>query len=324
MWLNNLFNRTPQPTNIPLFDEGFLRRLERLSFRTAPYLRGVAAGERRSRYLRPALDFSDHRPYTPGDDLRHVDWNAYSRHEELFVKLGEAPQSVNVHILLDSSPSMAWAGNGGHSLKWVSARRLAGALGYLALSGGERLEIASFAGGLGQHFGPTQGKKQAVPLLKFLAGIPPSSKESGHSGLVQSLETYARRHPRGGLLVLISDLLNTVTAPDGSSDGEELAEALRFFSAPRWQVMILHLLTAQELDPQIEGDFDLRDVETGDSLPFHFDQTTLSKYRLRVRAWCAQLQSAAGRRAASYTRLVAEWPLEKAVIPYLRQRGAVQ
>lgn len=326
MWLDNLLNRPPQPSNLPLFDESFLRRLERLSFRTAPTLRGVPAGDRRSRTLRPALDFSDHRPYTPGDDLRHVDWNAYSRHEELFVKLGEASQSVNVHILLDSSPSMRWAENSGHPVKWVSAQRLAGALGYLALSGGERLEIAPFAAELGRRFGPTQGKKQAIPLLKFLADVslPARDKQAGHRGLAHSLQTYARRHPRGGLLLLISDLLDTAAVPNAGSGSEELAEALRFFPTPRWQVMVLHWLTAQEIDPQLDGDFDLRDVETGDSLPFHFDETTLSQYRLRVKAWCAQLQSAAATRAASYTRLVAEWPLEKAVIPYLRQRGAVQ
>ena len=103
----NIFKRSPKPAPLPLFDETFVRRLEKLSFRTAPTLRGTMPGERRSRNLRPALDFSDHRPYAHGDDLRHVDWNAYSRHEELFVKLGEATQSVTVHILLDRSRSMA-------------------------------------------------------------------------------------------------------------------------------------------------------------------------------------------------------------------------
>ena len=131
----NIFKRSPKPAPLPLFDETFVRRLEKLSFRTAPTLRGTMPGERRSRNLRPALDFSDHRPYAHGDDLRHVDWNAYSRHEELFVKLGEATQSVTVHILLDRSRSMAWdpvqsqelaEQDVARSVKWDSARRLAG------------------------------------------------------------------------------------------------------------------------------------------------------------------------------------------------------
>lgn len=331
MWFNNIFQRNNQ-LSLPLFDEGFLRRLERLSFRTAPTLRGELGGERRSRNLRPALDFSDHRPYTPGDDLRHVDWNAYSRHEELFVKLGEASQSVNVHILLDSSPSMVWSPfqaaddfSAAQSLKWNSARRLTGALGYLGLAGGERVEIVPFGATLGPGFGPTQGKRRAISMLKFLTEVAPSvAGSAARRGLVASLSDYARRHPRGGLLVLVSDLLDTAASPDGSGEWAELAEALRFFPSPRWQVLVIHFLTQQEMDPAIEGDFDLRDVETGQSLPFHFDDATLTQYRLRVKAWCKQAQSAAARRGALYARVLAEWPLEKSVIPYLRQRGAVQ
>ena len=339
MWFSNPFQRNTQPA-LPLFDEGFLRRLERLSFRTVPTRRGELGGERRSRNLRPALDFSDHRPYTPGDDLRHVDWNAYSRHEELFVKLGEASQSVNVHILLDTSPSMVWspfqnaddlslAPQGIRSSKWDSARRLTGALGYLGLSGGERVEIASFGATLNESFGPTQGKRRAISMLKYLSDVVPAAASTSNSAgpqssLVQSLSAYARRHPHGGLMVIVSDLLDTAVSPDGSGEWAELAEALRFFPAPRWQVLVVHFLTGQEIDPQIEGDYDLRDVETGKSLPFHLDDTTLTQYRLRVISWCKQVQSAAARRGALYARVVAEWPLEKSVIPYLRQRGAVQ
>ena len=336
MWFNNIRNRSSKNTPIPLFDEGFLRRLERMNFRTAPYLRGGLSGERRSRNLRPALDFSDHRPYTPGDDLRHVDWNAYSRHEELFVKLGEATQSVNVHILLDTSPSMAWSPNqkvtdldrnygNVQSRKWDSARQLAGALGYMGLSGGERLEITPFAQTLAESFGPTQGKKRAIPLLRYLADqVAISTEKSGsQSGLVHSLGNYARRHPHGGLLILISDLLDTA-ATDTTQEWEELAEGLSYFPAPRWQVLVLHLLSEQEYQPTFDGDYDFRDMETGESLPFHLNQTTLTQYRLRVKTWCTQLQSACAKRAATYARILAESPLEQSIIPYLRQRGAVQ
>jgi len=339
MWFKNLLKREPKANTAPLFAESFLRRLERLNFRTAPSLRGAMFGERRSRMLRPALDFSDHRAYTPGDDLRHVDWNAYSRHDELFVKLGETTQSVNIHILLDTSPSMAWSAAAltgaensvnGQTSKWNSALRLAGAMSYLALSGGERLEISAFNRAPENNFGPTQGKRQAIPMLKFLTKIaPPASTKQDHraGGLTPGLADYARRHPPGGLLIIISDLLDTVT-PTGASAGlepaEDLAGALHFCPAPRWQVLVLHLLTQLELQPAIDGDYDLQDVETGRSLPFHFDETTLLQYRLRVKSWCKQLQAAAASRGAVYAQVPAEWPLEKAVIPYLRRRGALQ
>jgi uncharacterized protein (DUF58 family) len=332
MRLQNPFYRKKVST-LPLFDEAFLRRLEKLSFRTAPSLRGTMLGERRSRNLRPALDFSDHRPYTSGDDLRHVDWNAYARHEELFVKLGEATQSVHIHVLLDCSRSMAWTPPQ-HSTrspapysKWDAARRLAGALGYLGLAGGERVTITPFAYTLAESFGPTEGKRRVIPILKFLTEVAPSPPlKSGLKGgdLTYSLNAYARTHPAGGLLVLISDLFDTVSAPGSGEQAGDLAEALYYLVPPRWQVLVIHLLTEEEMHPNLEGDFDLQDTETGESLPFHFDERTLTQYRLRVRAWCAELQSACAKRGASYARIQAEWPLEQAIIPYLRQRGVVQ
>jgi uncharacterized protein (DUF58 family) len=349
----NPFRRQAEPAkkaSLSLFEEGFLHRLERLNFRTAPSLRGVMVGEQRSRILRPALDFSDHRPYSTGDDLRHVDWNAYARHEELFVKLGESTQGIDLHILLDYSRSMTWEPGwqptdyrlnhpSSHPAthpanqpppppitKWASARRLGGALAYLGLSGGERLIITPFAHELGQSFGPTHGKRRAIPALQFLSSLAPAPAPAQpvDSGLVHCLTAYAQSHPRGGLLILISDLLDAVSSIDPGQGAVWLAEGLRQLTPPRWQVVVMHLLTGQEADPWVEGDFDFKDMETGDSLPFRLDESTLGQYRLRLRRWYGELHSACTRRGATYARVLAEWPIERSVIPYLRQRGIVQ
>lgn len=328
--MQNIFNRSTQSTPaLPLFDESVLRRLERLNFRTAPSLRGGLLGERRSRNLRPALDFSDHRPYAAGDDLRHVDWNVYGRHEELFVKLGEATQSVNIHILLDRSPSMAWEPawqTANRSAKWTAARQLAGALSYLGLSGGERVAVTPFSYNLDSSFGPTHGKRRAVAALKFLSGLTPSAAVAPDNEpvLARCLTAYARTHPVGGLVILISDLLDAAASVEAGQGAEDLAAGLRHLAPPRWQVMVMHLLTGEELNPSLEGDFDLQDIETRESLPFHLDSHTLSQYRLRMRRWQRELQQACARRGAIYTQIMAEWPFEKAVLPYLRQRGVIQ
>ena len=338
----NIFRRKPKTNPLPLFDETFLRRMERLSFRTAPTLRGGVIGERRSRNLRPALDFSDHRPYVAGDDLRHVDWYAYARHQDLFVKLGEATQSIDIHILLDASRSMAWQPAEGYesietglASKWDVARQLTGALGYLGLTGGERVKITPFAGMLGEGFGPTQGKRQVMAVLKYLSNLSASLAsdltETPGSDLANSLAAYARTNPRGGLLLLISDMLDTVASPEVTVaeaevlvKAEALAEGLRHLPPPRWQVLVLHLLTTHELHPSLEGDFDLQDIETEKSLPFRLNEATLAQYRLRVRRWCAALQSACARRGSTYSRVMVEWPLEQKIVPYLRQRGLLQ
>jgi uncharacterized protein (DUF58 family) len=278
-------------------------------------------GERRSRNLRPALDFSDHRPYSTGDDLRHVDWTVYARHEELFVKLGEATQSVNLHILLDHSASMAWESP---AAKWLAARRLAGALAYLGLSGGERVTITPFADALAPAFGPTHGKRRAIAALQFLADLAPAPGPTRPGQLAHCLTTYARTHPGGGLFVLISDLLDTAPSAESGPGLPWLADGLSHLAPPRWQVIVMHFLTQTELAPTLEGDFDLLDVETGQDLPFHLDSHNLAQYRLRARAWGREVQQVCAHRGAAYVQVLAEWPFEKAVIPYLRRRGVVQ
>lgn len=336
MRLGSVFKRETKQTKLPLFDENFLRRLERLNFRTAPSLRGNRSGERRSYNLRPALDFSDHRAYSHGDDLRHVDWNAYGRHEELFIKLGETTQSINVHLLLDCSRSMSWTtwqlpdvhkDNGSAPPdKWDAARRLAGALGYLALAGGERLFITPFAHGIDKGFGPTQGKQQIIPALRFLAGLEPAPppKAKTEAVLARNLREYAHAHAQGGFLIILSDLFDAAESADAGRGTSWLAEGLLHLPSPRWQVIVMHLMCEQELSPTFEGDVDLQDMETGQRLPFRLDEQTLGQYRLRVRRWCNELQFACSRRGAVYARVMAEWPFEKMVLPYLRRRGAIQ
>jgi hypothetical protein len=211
------------------------------------------------------------------------------------------------------------------SNKWDTARRLAGALSYLGLSGGERLLITPFAHGFNPAFGPTQGKRQIIPALKFLSELTPApSQDRVEAELANSLMNYAHTYAQGGFLIIISDLLNAAASAEVGRGADWLAEGLRHLSPPRWQVIVMHLLSQQELTPDFSGDFDLQDMETGETLPFRLDDLTIGQYRLRVRRWCHELQSSCGRRGAIYTRIVAEWPFERMVIPYLRQRGVVQ
>ena len=120
----------PQPEGQePLFDEAFLRRLERLAVLSRRAMAGQMQGERRSPKRGQSVEFADFRPYAPGDDFRRIDWNAYARLERFFLKLFVEEQDLTVHLLVDTSPSMDW----GEPNKLRFALRAAGALGYVAL-----------------------------------------------------------------------------------------------------------------------------------------------------------------------------------------------
>ncbi len=298
------FFRARAPETPSLFDEALLRRLERLALQPDRSLRGGIVGAHRSRRRTPAPELADHRAYVPGDDLRYVDWHAYARHDHLFVKLGEAPQDVPVHLLLDHSGSMGW----GQPPKLHAALRLAAAIGYIALAHADRLTVTPFAQTVGDTFGPVHTKPQAPALLKFLEGVQPVAGAAGTTQLASALRHMAKaRH--GGLLVLVSDLMD---------DG--WAEALRPLHPPRWQTLVLHLLDPLELAPDLEDDLDVVDVESGAHVPIAATPATLALYRERVQSWCGEAQATCARLGATYARLQTDWPIERAVIPYLQRR----
>lgn len=287
----------------PLFDEAFLRRMERLSLQAQRTLRGNPySGEHPSRHQMPATMFSDHRPYTPGDDLRYVDWNAYARQDHVLVKLGEAEQDVNVHLMLDASRSMAL----GNPPRLRLAQQLVGALGYLALAHSDRLQIVPFGAERLRSFGPTQGKARTLEMLRFVAGSAPQPATS----LTTVLQQQARNNPQGGILVLCSDLLAA----------DDLSLALRAFPPPRWTVLVLHLLDQRDLRPDLSGPLELEDSETGRRLQLTLDAETLARYRQAVTAWQERLARVCAERGAQYAPVFAHWPLERQVVPYLRSR----
>lgn len=313
MWFKTIFRpkaARPRPRRDraadqagPLFDEAFLRRLERLSFQAQRTLRGnPSSGEHPSRRKLPATIFSDHRPYSSGDDLRYVDWNAYARQDHVLVRLGEAEQDIHIHLLIDASRSMTV----GSPPRLRLAQQITGALGYLALAHSDRLHVVPFGAAALRPFGPTQGKARLIEMLRFVEGITPQPDTL----LAPVVAQHARRCPQGGLMVICSDLL----APDG------LEEALQAVPAPRWQTLVLHLLDQHDLQPELQGPLELEDSESGRRLPLTLDDETLRAYRKAVADWRERIARICARRGVTYAPVMSHWPLEQQIVPFLRAR----
>lgn len=302
MWFKNIFHRRSNRRSDPLFDENFLRRLERMSLQAQRTLRGrPAGGEHPSRRQLPTSIFSDHRPYTSGDDMRYIDWNAYARQGHVLVKVGETEQNIEVHLLLDASNSMAW----GQPPKLRTAQQLAGALGYLSLAHNDRLRIVPFGATMSAPYGPAQGKMRMIEMMRYIETITLQEQTDLRSVLRQ----YSH-YQRGGLMVICSDML--------SAGG--LEEGLRALPPPRWQVLVLHLLDPRELRPELQGPLELEDSETGQRLQITLDTEAITHYRRRIAAWQQHLAATCGRRGATYAQILTNWPLERKVVPYLRMR----
>jgi len=296
--------RTP-PEPAFQFDDAFLRRLERLSLRVRRA--GGAVGGRPGARRRPAADFIDHRPYSPGDDQRHIDWHAAARHDEVFVKVGRVPHAADVHLVLDISRSMAI---------WPAKRRLASelaaALGWLSLAQGDRVTLRTFPAGAGvTEWRPARGTGYGAALLRHVAELPVVDAPATTVG--PALRDTARQASLGGLAVVISDLWVA----------DDLDAALAQAPAPRWETLVLHVLDRSELSPSIEGPVQLVDAESGADIVLVVDDAVRAEYRAFLNARLERLRAIAGARGATYALVPADWPLEQAVIPYLQRRGVV-
>lgn len=307
MWWKTISRQRAKPQAQPtVFDEAFLRRLERLALHASRTLRGGLSGTHPSQRRLPAPTFSDHRPYAASDDLRYVDWNAYARQDNLFVKLGETEQDVPVHLVLDRSASMDYGIGDANKLQY--GKQLLAALGYIALANNDKLHATTADTALATPWGPAHSTQRAPDLLRYAAAITPGTR----GALQAALETYTRART-GGLLVVVSD---------GWALGD-LPTVLRVTAPPRWQLLLLHLLHRDELEPQLHGNIELEDSETAERRSLLIDDRLLEQYQARVTEWYRTLESTCRQRGAAYTRIVTDMPLEQAVIPYLRQRQVI-
>src|SRR5512135_512067 len=160
-----------------LFTEDFLRRLERLSLAARKAVPGLTQGERRSPRRGQSVEFADFRPYAAGDDIRRIDWNAYARLEKFFIKLFVEEEDLTVHFIVDASRSMRW----GEPQKLDYAVHAAGALGYVALCGLDRITALAVGAGREGVFPPHRGKRQALAYFDYLQALAGPSANPGEA-----------------------------------------------------------------------------------------------------------------------------------------------
>ncbi len=276
-----------------------LRQLDKLQLSASRYLRGQRIGLRPSLRRVPKAAFREHRKYVAGDDVRFIDWKASARHDQVFIKQGEQPKASSVHILLDCSASMAW----GDVPKSKAQLDLAAALGYLTLAHGDRL-YARQLGGSNVRLGPMQGKGQMTTYLQFLASL----KYHGAVDLSEELASFAKTAPQPGLTFILSDLLGE----------RDMQTGLDWFPVPSWEVVVMHLLHPQELQPVVHGNIRLVDAESGESANYDINADALDQYHVRLDAWRKSLDLACVESNAFYTLLPTDWSLESGMLPHLR------
>jgi uncharacterized protein (DUF58 family) len=288
-----------------VFDEAFLRQLERLALVTRRAVRGGLSGVRRSAQRGQSVEFTDYRDYTPGDDLRALDWNVYARLERLFIKLFIEEQDVTVHLLIDASASM----DGGSPDKLVWAKRAAAAMAYVGLASYDRVSVAVLGGRVARRLPPIRGTGRIMRLLGDLSVV---ESRAGATDLAAAARHYAAQVSQRGPMVLLSDLFDPAAE-----------RAITELAGTRCELSVLHVLSDDELDPPLEGDLRLVDRESGSTIDITADLGTLDAYKERLAAWQDGLSGLCQRRRVAYVPVSSSLSLTDLVFAELRRRRVV-
>ncbi|MBX3422096.1 MAG: DUF58 domain-containing protein [Pirellulaceae bacterium] len=267
--------------------------------------RGRLKGERRSRRKGQSVEFADFRNYTPGDDLRFVDWNLYARMDRLFLKLFQEEEDLHVYFLVDASPSMDF----GTPTKFFAAKQIAAALAFVGLCRGDRVKI-EFLGPTSTASPVLRGRSQLYRMLDFVQSVAPRYTVS----LTQAVKQFCLRNTGRGIVILLTDLMD--------KGGYE--SALRLLVSQQMDVYLLHLLSPEEIQPELTGDLKLVDCEDADETEISVSTALLKRYQQTLAAFTGQARQFCARRGITYLLARSDQGATVLVGQYLRERGLVR
>ncbi|WP_144901161.1 DUF58 domain-containing protein [Halobellus captivus] len=222
-------------------------------------------GEQRSANVGEGLTFSDYRRYTPGDDVRLIDWRVYARTDEHFIKQYEAERDLTVHVLLDSSASMGFGTE--RANKFEFGARVGLAFAYFAVVGHDSFRFSTIGTDAERLDRGRSTRGELLRLLGALNGTNPADR----TAFFDALAAYARTIRSRSLVVVVSDFLDS---PDAIEDGiAALGDS---------EVLLVHLVAPEERDPDVTGDAVFEDPETGSTQRAYFAGSTAESYRERL------------------------------------------
>jgi len=290
----------PQLTS--LLSNRDLDRLARLRLNVSRRFTNRGRGEHLAAKGGTSTEFCDYRDYTPGDDVRFVDWNIFARTERPYLKQFHHEEERHVALLVDASRSMMFEG------KLELARRAAAALGVVALRGNEKVSAATLGSVAGEaRLASCRGRPGHTKLFGFLENIA----GGGAAPVEQGIESFLRQHHGRGTAIVISDFL---TAGD-------LRRAFNLLHSAGLEIFALQILGPTELAPELTDDHRLVDCETLGQLDISSTGDLLALYHEHRAAHEAELAALCRQRSGRFLAVSAAESLERVVFDLMRRRG---
>lgn len=276
-----------------IFDAEFMKKLDAIVINTRMMMNTGTGGNRKSRSKGSSVEFSDFREYVPGDDFRRIDWNAFGRFDKLFVKLFMEEREAMVNIFIDGSRSMHF----GEPKKSLAALRLSGVLAYLSLNNLDRVCLNSLNGAFVKQSPAFSGRGMFQHCVDFLENLRFESVTDLNSGIKK------KDFNGSGVSIVLSDFFN----PGGIED------AVKYLLYKKQEVILVHILAPEELNPDIEGQIRLLDSETDEARDISVTPALLKQYDKALNSFINNIREFCTRMGVAYIQISTAESIEKIV-----------
>jgi len=289
-----------------LLPNDVLARVERMRINPQRRRTNRMRGEHLSGKGGTSIEFSDYRDYVPGDDLRYVDWNIFSRLNHPYLKLYAHEEEMHVPILLDSSSSMDFEG------KFELARQIAAALGVMGLMNVEKVSVYTCGprGGQAPCLRPCSGRVSLKRFFQFLE----QTETGGDVSIEQSVETVLKQHSGKGVVIVVSDFLTF----------GDVTRAFNLLHGAGLEIYALQILGPTELDPELTGDLRFVDSETDQTLDVSSIGELLGLYQDHLHGLKNYLASECRKRNGRFVSISSDDPLKDVLFDKLLRRGWIR
>jgi uncharacterized protein (DUF58 family) len=285
-------------------DPKALARIGKVNLVARGVVEGFISGLHKSPYHGHSVEFAEHREYSAGDPIKHIDWRAFGRTDRLLVKLFEDETNVRSYLLLDRSASMAYKSKGLSKLEYGCY--LAACLAYLMIRQQDSVGLVTFASGTGRFIAPRSTPGHLRVLLEELEKL----RGGGRSRMAKTFHDMAESMRRRSLIVIISDLLD---------DEREVLKALHHFRHRKHEIILFHVLDEAEIEFPFKGLADFVDMETGERLQID-PRYVRREYLRELEKFRTAFRKETAEGLIEYVPVNTSVPLENMLAAYLARR----
>jgi uncharacterized protein (DUF58 family) len=282
-----------------------IRQVARLDLRAKFIVEGFLSGLHASPFQGFSVEFSEHRKYVPGDDLKDLDWNVYAKTDKYYLKKFQAETNVTGYLVMDLSASMAYTYRQ-ELTKFDYAICLAAALGYLMIHQQDPVGLVTFDTRIQASLPPRSKRTQLGTILSILANLKPS----GSTDVAACIHQLASMIRGKSLIMIFSDLL---------TDAAPVMESLHHLRHRGHDIILFHILDEAEVQFPFEGLIEFTDVETPDHMTLDA-KGMRADYLQAVQEFRATYRSECARANIDYVATDTSVGFDKALMEYLVQR----